>query len=517
VSYTPIPTNGFGAGLNLRDKVDAVSEEECIDALNVEFSERGSVSQRAGYEAFTDSALTNAVGSLHAHYRAAGTPQLLAGCGTRLEAIPSDGSAPTSLTGLTTGTWDFARFGTPNSEISYAGQGETTLRSWNGTAWATVSNTPKAGALAVFPASNRLVAARFNTTDGGPTGAASTSSPSHIYFSNALDATTWDADDFDQLTPGDGEKIQAVISWREFTFAFKETKFFVYHGEDQAADGTPIFRNTPIDTGVGLASPRAVCADERGVYFLDRKGVYRTTGGEPELLSDIIDPIFRGGTSDFYLGGELSQANITNCAMTAHDNRIYLSFGTGSTNNRTLVYDTERGWWSLYDIAATALISYKLESSPELFFGYATGSNDVGRHNSTETNDDGVAITSRWRSGWFDFDIPEVKKIRESKVWGTGKVFLGVSRDFLQGTGTLSALDFADTSTDIWGGTTWGGGEWATPAGLISRLRRKGPSGGVFSTYFTNDILDQSWSVHRLDHHLREKRIPSVKSGVPGT
>jgi hypothetical protein len=521
MTYSPASFDTFGLGLNLRDKVDAVRMGEAIDALNVEFSERGAIGQRDGYAAFTESTLTNRVQSLHVHTRAGGTPQLLAGCGTRLEALDSDGAVASSQTGLTDGIWDFARFGTPNSEMSYAGQGLSTLKRWDGSAWTSVASTPKAGALAVMATSNRLVAGRFLSTTGGPTGGAGTSSPSHVYFSNAGLSETWSTNDFLQLTPGDGEAVQAVIEWRELVFIFKESKFFVVYGESVDAGGDPIFDYRPVDTGVGLASPRAVCVSEQGVFFMDHTGVYVTSGGEPTKVSSAIDPIFKGGASSFYLGGDLDQPDVTNCAMTHHDNRLYLSFPTDSANDRTLVFDPLQDWWSLWDIPASCLISshsstaFSPSSTPELFFGYASGDNHIGRLSSAYTNDDGEAITSRWRSGWFDYDNPVVKTIRESKMWGSGIVGFAVSRDFKQPTGTLSVLDFTDTTASVWGGSTWGGGTWANPAGLIPRLRRYAIRGTVFSTYLENTTLDQTFSVHRLDHHLREQRVPSVRQGVP--
>ena len=511
MTYTPAPFDTFGLGLNLRDKADAVQSGEAIDALNVVFTERGAVRQRDGYTAFTDSALTNPVASLHAHYRAGASAQLLAGCGTRLEALATDGTVVASATGLTDGTWDFVRFGTPNSEVSYAGQGNQTLRSWDGSIWAAVASTPQAGALAVMAESNRIVAGRFNTTTGGPTGGAGTSSPSHVYFSDAGSATAWTTNNFVQLTPGDGEKVQGIIAWREFVFVFKETKFFVFYGESVASDGTPIFDYRTVDTGVGLASPRALAANETGVYFLDRTGVYLTTGGEPALLSSPIDPIFKGGSSDYYLGGELDQPDITNCAMTAHDNHIYLAFTSeASVNNRTLVYHTSYDWWSLWDVPASCLCSFKVSAAPELFFGYASGSNDVGRHNSTYTNDDGTAITSRWRSGWFDYGQPEQKTIRESKLWGAGKVYMAVAQDFVTGLGNLDLLDFTDPDSYTWQSGNWQIGNWNQAAARVAVLRRRAVRGTVFSTSFSNSILNQTWQVARCDHHLREARIPSI-------
>lgn len=514
MTYEPISFPSFGAGLNLRDKVDAVSEEEAIDLLNVWFTERGAVKQRDGYDNFTTTALTNPVASLEPFYTSSGTRQLIAGCGTRLEALNTSGGIVASLTAQTTGTWDFVRFGAPGNELIYAGQGETTLRKWDGTTWTNgVASTPAAGALAVMAVEqgNRMVAGRFNTTTGGPTGGAGTSNPSRVYFSDPGAPETWGATNFVDFTPGDGEKIQAVVAWREFVFIFKESKFFVVYDTTEDSEGAPVFLWRAVDTGIGLASPRAVAVHRSGVYFMGRQGVYRTVGDEPELLSSAIDPMFLGGSSDFYLGGELAHANITNCAMGFHGEQLYLGFPTSSTNNRVLVYDPRYEWWSLYDIVASCFTSFRIGAQEELVFGYASGSNHVGRHNSSFTNDDGVAISSHWRSGWFDYELPERKRIRETKVWGSGKCFFGLSNDWKDSVGTLTQLDMTDPSVDTWSGTTWGGGEWANPLDLVPVLRRLAVRGTTFSTYFQNSILNQSWAVHRLQHHLADAQIPSKK------
>ena len=51
----------------------------------------------------------------------------------------------------------------------------------------------------------------------------------------------------------------------------------------------------------------------------------------------------------------------------------------------------------------------------------------------------------------------------------------------------------ADATADTWGGTTWGGGTWATPRGLNPASNRYATRGTVFSTNFSNSVLDQSW------------------------
>jgi hypothetical protein len=366
---------------------------------------------------------------------------------------------------------------------------------------------PKAGSICVEMTDNRLVCGGFSTTTGGPNGA--TSSPSHVYFSEAGNPEAYESTAYVQFTPGDGEKVMAVIAWREFVFVFKETRFFVVYGTSVDSEGKPIFNYRPVEAGVGLASPRAVCVHPSGVYFMSRSGVYRTNGQEPELVSSLIEPIWSGDISPFYTGGTLAQGSITNCAMTAHEERIYLSFPSESANDRTLVCDPRFEWWSLLSLPASCLASFRISSAPELVFGYASGDNKVARHSSAYTNDDGSAIASYWRSGWFDLGSPDVKKLRASKVWGSGVAQMGLAVDFEQGTGSLVTLEMEDESGVNWGAEEWGEFEWAEPKGLTGKQRRVSARGTTFSAYFENRVKDQEWSVHRIEHLIASVREPA--------
>src|SRR3954469_6122369 len=232
--YQPFAFADFYDGLNLRDKADAVGDKEAIDLLNVTFTERGAIRQRDGYADLTTADLTNRVDSLAPFYTAAGLKHLIAGCGTRLEALDNAGAVVASKTGLTGGPYSFARFADPTHEYMYAANGADTLQRWDGSAWAaptaTVNGTaasamPKAGSIAVTAtvpgstsgtnAANRLIATAYGTqTAAGPGGTAST--PSRVHFSNAGQPEVWETDgagtpvrgrNFRDLTPGDGEQI----------------------------------------------------------------------------------------------------------------------------------------------------------------------------------------------------------------------------------------------------------------------------------------------------------------------
>ena len=504
--YRPVGFKSFGDGLNLRDGADVADESSAIDLLNVTFSERGAVRQRDGYGTFTTAAGAARYDSMTPFYTASGTKQLVAGRGAVVEAINTSGASVSTVT-LVAGPHFFARIGTPSAEYLYIANGTSTVRRWDGASFTAPASMPTANFLCVDPKGNRLVAAKTATN------------PSRVSFSDPGAPETFGANNYVDLTPGDGEAITGMVAWRELVFVFKESKFFVFHNNSVDSAGQPVF-NYYATVGTGLVSPRAVAATSEAVYFLDRHGVYRTTGRDAQKVSDIIEPFFLGNLPPFFTTSQFSHASIANAAMTIHENRIYLAVTTGAAagNDRMLVYDPEHNWWSLYSIPASSLTTFRIGNQEELVFSYATGTFDLGRHSSTYTSDAGVAITSKWRSGWFDYNDTRVKTIRETKLWGEGNTVITLFSDFSD-TGVSTVLDLT-SANDTWGSGAgpdqWAGGAdssdlWAGYTSLQPSLARKAQRGTVFSTQFANSTLDASWAIHRLSHNIREQRAPTTK------
>ena len=498
MAYAAYTLNDFSGGLNLKAKADEVAENESVYAVNVMFTE-GSVKQRPGYTALTSSTLTNPAGTLHPFYTSSGTTQLLGGCGTRLEAINTSGGVVASLTGLTsTGNpwfWDFCRVGTASAEYAYAGNGENVLKRWSGSAWSSIANTPQGGALCVTPSSNRLVATRFKGTTGGPTGGAGTSNPSRVYFSDPGAPETWTSTNYVDLDPGDGEVIQAAITWREYIFVFKESKFYVFTGESTDADGNPVFNYRKIDTGAGLVAPRAVVAGDQGVYFANQDGIYITTGEAPTKISEKLDPVFYGGEDQF------AYWNASNAVDWDHPD--YMTMGLwrgllivgylGISPYNYMVYHTEDGWWSIWNLGdggPWGLATFRRDGIEELVFG---GVNHIYYMDGTDTDDAGSTIVAAWRSGYMDFGVVERKRLRQIRLWGSGDPKVGVTVDYVKATTTAdtATIDLGTDAADL----------------LNPGIYRTSKRGTVFSLYLLKNTGTAAWSVHRAIFHLAGSRL----------
>jgi hypothetical protein len=518
--YSSADFPGFGRGLDLKTEPDHVKPDAALDCLNVEFTKDGGIQRRSGYDNLSTAQFTNRPDSIARYYKTDGTTQLVVGNSTRLDAIDAGGVITGGTLSSTASPHFFARFGGPTSELLFIANGTDTIKQWNGTAFSTpayTDQTPTGKFVAVTGWDNRLVSACH-------VGTSAASNPSSVIFSDPGNPLNFASDspdnNYEQLTPGDGESIMGMIAWREYLFVFKETSFFVFYGTSVGQDGYPVFNYRQIRAGVGLASSRAVCAGRDGVYFLDRSGVYRTTGGEPEEVSNPVEPIFVSGTSDFYTGGTLSQPQVTNAAMTWYQEQVYLAFTTsGTTNNRMLVYDTHDGTWTLWDVAASCLDSFRVSSQPDLVFGYATGLKHIGRLNASFVSDDGTAITTKWQGGWHDYGSSDVKTIRESKLWGKGNFNFGYSKDFSTVVPALTALTL-DSATDTWGDGSssadlWGDGTnpndtWGPSSVITPKLVRVAKRGTVFSLYLSGSSSTSTWRLHRLTSHFRESRNPTT-------
>lgn len=482
------------------DLVSSPDRSACLDLLNVDLDRRGAVRSRDGYQNFTTSELTNQPAELHMS-RDIG---LFAGCGTRIEAIDTNGDVADSETGLTTGIWKFANFGTPATSAVYAGQGVDTLRKYTSAGGftaptATVDGVggramPKGWVMAVQPSDNRLVT-NAPSSAGGPHAAAS--SEHHVWFSSAGNAETWSTTDYVILAPGDGDRISAIVAWRDLLFVFKESAFFVFYGNSVDSTGAAVFNYRAVSAGVGAyyGTATAVAAPD-GVYFINDRGVFRTTGGPPQRVSTPLDPLFQGKTASTYTGGTFrANSYLDTAALCWHNERLFvaLRLDGATTNNRMLVWDA--GQWLLWDVAAGSMVSWDIGDvdNAVMLFTYPAGANHIGVMGAGFTDDDDTPIASHYRTGFMDFGAPGIEKqVNEIRLWGTGTVNYKGSRDFGSlGTAEVVALGTAPAVDDVLIPGT-------TPAGMTYSFEIGADSG--------------AWTVHnvvqQVDGRVLEHRTP---------
>ena len=238
--------------------------------------------------------------------------------------------------------------------------------------------------------------------------------------------------------------------------------------------------------------------------------------------------------------------------------QLFVAVPTGSSafNDRLLVYDTQHNWWTVYDIPASALAPFRRADRVELHHGDSYGPQRVAHRSYGSTTDRGQRITSRWRSGWSDYESSQEKTIREIKVWGTGACAISFSINFERAQTHPIDLSFGDVgrwpsfawryqdltargahatrqlatqyatyadltvnkpmvgaATDILSWDEWlaqYSGRWPTDQ-IGNLLVRRAVRGTLFSTQFANSPQAETWGVQRIARHLREIREPSIR------
>lgn len=493
MSLTPVNVEDFG-GLSLLPGAEEVGLGSAIDLLNVDLRRPGLLRSRDGFAAFTSVQPSFRTLTMAPFYKSDGTRQLLASQATsvstdEVQVYSTAGAVVATNAGTTNNEFYFARAGDSTNEFMFCANGVDPLLRWDGASFATPSWTgtsPTGQFVAVQSPDNRLVNARFATDK------------SRLYFADTALSANFDANNYVRLTPNDGEDIYAVLPWQDSLLVFKQSKFFVFYGNTiNSSTGTPEFNYRTINTRVGLASRGAVAAAPEGVYFLDRSGVYLTTGGPPIRISDEIGPFFDGTTDATFASSTLNQAQLLLCAMTIVGNLLLVSVPTGSATacDRVLVFDRLLKKWSLWDIPAASMSAFRVSSSDQLMFGYSSGLKHIGTMSSAYTTDAGTNITSRYRGGFSDLGGPGVEKtVRQTELVGQGTVSLGWSRDFAAISSTSTASVTLGTAP-------------ATARGL-HRLAQN----GELLSYQLASVNGGAWRANRVTPMLRPFRQPGDKS-----
>lgn len=501
----PIPFTEFG-GLILNRPLDDVGADNAIDLLDVDWgSSLSMLRTRQGASAFSPADAASSYDALFGH----SLVRLLARRGTTLYVLNDEGKEVAGKEAVVSAKHlAFAKLGTPAASYTYVADQENTLKRYDGADFTSPTAKvgeaagvamPKGRFLAVWPdGGNRLVVAG-TPANGGPAGAIS--SGSHVWFSMPGNGEEYEATAYVQLNPGDGEEITGCVAFGGMILVFKETRCFIFFGVSADNDGKPIFNFRSVELGTRMRAPGAkraenVVAGTDSVYFVTDHGVYATTGGEPSLLSDDLEPL---SSSQALVGPALTtlgERRWVNAAGIAYQGEaLYVGLESGGVVDRLMKYDLRKGAWTIYTAALNSFVAWneQTNSRARLFFsGTGAGNRRVYFYTpATDVDASAADLDPRWQSGFYELEDADEKVLVNAKMWGTGEVTLKVADDYGElGKGTVFKLGVAPK--------------------IDQAQQQKGQSGTLFSHQFSGAA---PWSVQRLDRYLRETRVPETQKG----
>lgn len=536
--YQVVELSDFG-GLDLRRDPQDASPIRAIDMLNVELENDGRIRSRAGTSKSRSRSSTTSSRlqwTSFAVFVPGGTadPQVItvSDNGGSMIAWAADGSG-SGVAELNPSWWATApsdtirinasvMIGDPDDtpllyiNLTASGTGSKLIK-YDGTNFTETAISGGAKHMAVQYPDNRLVLANSGIVD----------TQSRVVFSAPNDPETFDlANNYVDLLPGDGEQIVGLANFREFLFAFKESKFFRFYGNSVDDQGGTVFNYQTVYHN--LATPAyaiRVCASGReGVYFLAKDGIYLTDGGYPRKVSAALDPLFRGADDAGYFTGASSIGGSSDdLALYYVDGRLYLTLG----DNTMFVFDPSNDawmYWGLLDgrsatiraIAPVLLaggdreVPYFLTtrtsgSSTESCISYLDPTSIYDQEHSVS-----VTLGSYYRTNFLDLGTPGAEKVvRQIELEGylSGKTvgLYGSNGDTSTGLGASGSV----TTTALNAATpTW-------PAYEVGQGRlRKASRARNFSlgVGLDTDTGSTSWVLHRAMLHLRGQRPAGIKS-----
>lgn len=492
---------GWRGGLNKEADPLQIELDELAEALNVNVGLSGAVSKRDGYSRFDDSSMTSKAEHLF-------TWELMGGA-KHLVAVDADGdiwtATATTFTEDNTGwlaasdtrEWPVAFASLDN--VLYLSSTRGSTRSFDGTSWTNISDNTLNGSGTEFPHARHLVSLHermfaFNVDTNAGT------FRSRMYFSEAGEAETWEATNWIDFQPDDGQEITAASAFGENIIVFKNHAVHLLSGTDENS-----FTRYPLDSKIGTESPGTVVPDGNVIRFFDyQSGVWEFDGASFNKIDDKINTYLLQGVNV----GEHHKA-----VGFVHRSKFYLSvpWGTDTFNSRTFVYDTRTKAWSEWDFGF--LGAAEKDRTPHI----VSPRDAVGVYQLNDgQTDDGTAVSAEIKTGWLSPKTLAVKhRLRRLDVafsaLGNFDITVEMYRDFISDAYKTKTVN-TNPGGWIWGTATWGEDLWG--GGLEQVYTRDTGWGKRWRTMairFAESTATGDFQINRVTAHISS--IGSVRGG----
>jgi hypothetical protein len=389
-----IRLSGFDGGLNTDADEFQLEQNESPDCLNVDFGLRGAVSKRKGYERYDDTVSPDMWRGLYRWNQRGGDDLLV--------AVDNDSAAWGDAATLTIQAlgWD-APVDKADWAIGFAAyENKLYISSLNGNTWefdgstfTELTDTDLDGTSPTFPQAAHLET-NYERVWAANVTANAVRYASRIWYSNIGDALTWDALDWIDVDPDDGDEISAMKVFGGNLMIWKTRAVYTLSGTDENT-----FTLFPLDRDIGTNAPRTVQSQgDRLIFFDPLTGVWQFDGAGFDKLDDKINLFLLDGIN--YAFSHRSSAFIW-------QGKYYLSipWGLDEWPSRTFVLDLRNGAWTQYNYGMAAWINRDDDV-------YAvTPDGTAGLFAMFEAlDDDGTAISSYMETSWLSPENEAVKQ-----------------------------------------------------------------------------------------------------------
>lgn len=450
----------FGGGLNLTSDPIHVKDTETTDAINVDFDTRGAVKKRLGsvQRGITE---PNPPFDFLLPYRTPGGASNLLLIRQGFGVLSMDTAYATTLIASSTQNNVALNHGVHAGGSAYVVNNVDGTLKINGTTATRLGTT--AGATGNHPRA-RFISYHKNKLFLGNCNAGG--NPSRVIFTGS-DLTPGDleyfkATSFIDFDPDDGDEITALVPFLDQLTVMKRNKIFTLRGQPTLTSLIKVLANPAL----GCIAPRSAAAWDKGVMFLSARGVFSFDGAKATRVSEKIDPVLN----------ELPAATLAAASAIVFQQRYYLFLtesGAHSYNDMAFVFDFSTGTWAKYTgWQVRHAVIWNRVGGDEFF-----GIDDVARNKIVQYrvgNDDlGQSISSRFVTKWFDFGVPERRKMARRmyaylEASGPYQINIDVFKSY-QTQGPSQYLVDLDPLGGVWGTAVWGTDRWGAGLDTISK------------------------------------------------
>lgn len=237
---------------------------------------------------------------------------------------------------------------------------------------------------------NQAVAALWGPVEGMLFACGDPHQPGHVFYCIPGQPDHWSASgNVEVCAPSEELMNGGLLGHQAFVFS-RSRLYFLYPNLGGGSGVTA----TPGLCTRGLLGRWSFCTGPGGVvFFVAEDGVFATSGGPEEWLSEAINPLFYGTSVNGY--APIDKSAVSAIRLTCWENDLYVQYQDTGGSRQVMVYSILQKFWRHYRFGQPHAVVQGEDEDVLLFGGQGTGAS----YSHTGTSDDGQAISCLLRTG----------------------------------------------------------------------------------------------------------------------
>jgi len=220
---------------------------------------------------------------------------------------------------------------------------------------------------------------------------------SRVRYSNILDPEKWDAFDFIDFNPEDGDYILSILKYGQNVLVSKQRSMALLTGNK-----TSNYSVSWLESEQGCSSARGICQADKYVAYVAQDGVRFTDLANSIVATERVLPNWN----------MINKRRLSQSAIVYWRNKLFVALPTEESlvNNVVWVYDFLRNSWAIREgWSVSSWLKFNQYGEDILL----AGSSETGQIHEVDVTDydDAIPVAYKWKSKDFNFKAPERYKL----------------------------------------------------------------------------------------------------------